>query len=87
MAALMAVSEMPELLTLTDDVSNDYVFARVGFESPRPGAVKAPSKATVASAAFNLPVRLLATVASNSLISPAAKALRGLLTLLVTFRN
>ena len=69
-AALMAVNEMPELLTLTDNVSNDYVSVRIGSESLHPGVVKSSTReTTAASVVFSLPVRSrIAATASNFLL-------------------
>ena len=87
-AALMAVNEVPELLTLTDNVSNDYVSVRIGTESPRQGVVKDQTRqVTAAPVVFNLPVRLRVATACNFLFSTPARSPRGLLLLLVTQRK
>jgi len=87
-AALMAVNEVPELLTLTDNVSNDYVSVRTETESPRHRLVKERTRQlTATSVIFNAPVRLRAATACNFLFSSTAKSPRSLLLLLVTQRN
>jgi len=87
-AALMAVNEVPELLTLTDNVTNDYVSVRVERVSPHFRVVKDPAyQLTAASAVFSLPVRLRVATASNFLFSSTAKSPRSLLFLLVTQRT
>jgi hypothetical protein len=87
-AAMMAVNEFPELLTLTDNTSNDYVSVRIGYERARPGVVKDPvPQATAAPLVFTAPVGLCVTAASDFLRSSTAKSPRSLLLLLVTHRN
>ena len=87
-AALMAVNEIPELLTLTDNVTNDYVSVRAETENPRNGVVKQPTcQRTDGSVVFNPAVRLRVATACNFLFSSTAKSPRSLLLLLVTQRN
>jgi len=86
-AVLMAFSEFPELLTLTDNVTNDYTL-RIGSERPHAGVVKdSRREATAPPVVPGLPVRLRVATIANFLHSPAAKSPRGLLLLLVTQRN
>jgi hypothetical protein len=87
-AALMAVNEVPELLTLTDNVSNDYVSVRAETESPRRDVIKDSTRhLTVAPMVSNPTVRLRVATACNFLFSLTAKSPRSLLLLLVTQRN
>ncbi len=87
-AALMAVNEVPELLTLTDDVTNDFVSVRAERVSPHFRVVKDPARQLAAApVVFNLPVRLRVATASNFLVSSTAKSPRSLLLLLVTQRT
>jgi hypothetical protein len=88
MAVMMAFNEFPELLTLTDNVTNDYVSARSRSDTSRQiVAQKSPGQLTAVPAVFNPPVRLRVAAASNFLLSTAAKAPGSLLLLLVTRRT
>jgi hypothetical protein len=87
-AALMAVNEVPELLTLTDNVTNDFISVRVERVGPHYGVVKDPARQLLAvPSVFNLPVRLHIATASNFLLSSTAKSPRSLLLFLVTQRT
>jgi hypothetical protein len=88
MAAMMAFNEFPELLTLTDNVTNDYVSVRSRSESSHQIVVqKSSGQLTAVPAVFNAPVQLRVAAASNFLISATAKSPRSLLLLLVTQRT
>ena len=87
-AAMMAANEFPELLTLTDNVSNDYVTVCTRAESAPQVAIKRPAgQLTAAPVALCPPVGLRLAAASNFLISSTAKSPRSLLLLLVTQRT
>jgi hypothetical protein len=88
MAAMMAFNEFPELLTLTDNVTNDYVSVRSRSESSHQIVVQeSTDQLTAVPMVFNPPVQLRVAADSNFLLSPAAKSPGGLLLLLVTQRT
>jgi hypothetical protein len=88
MAAMMALNEFPELLTLTDNTTNDYVSVQRRSDSSHQIVVqRSAAQLTAAPAVFNPPVQLQVLAASNFLLSPAAKSPGGLLLLLVTQRT
>lgn len=88
MAALMAANEFPELLTLTDNTSNDYLSVRTRGENGPHVIVKRPSGQFRAEPVlFRPPAQSRVAAASNFLISSTAKSPRSLLLLLVTQRT
>jgi hypothetical protein len=88
LAALMAAHELPEILTLTDNTSNDYVSVRAGSQSLLQGVLKQSKRQLpVASVALSLPARLPLATAFNLLFSTGVKSARTLLSLLVTQRK
>jgi len=85
---LMAFSEVPEILTLTDNVSNDCESVRVAHRTSHPGLIKDPTRqAAPAHAFFSASNEDRDTSAHNFLRSPSAKAARSLLLLLVSQRK
>ena len=88
MAAMMAVNEFPELLTLTDNTSNDYVTARTGGENVHNLLLRRPAgQQTAGCVEVSPPARLRGMRDPNFLVSPTAKSPRGLLLHLVTRRT
>jgi len=88
MAAMMAANEFPELLTLTDNTTNDYVSVQRRSDNSQQIVIqRSTTQLTAVPVAFNPPVGLLVTADSNFLLSPAAKSPGGLLLLLVTQRT
>jgi len=88
MATMMALNEFPELLTLTDNVSNDYVSVRIQSEISHHYVAKDfGNQPTAVPVIFNPPVQMRVAAASNFLLSPEAKAPGSLLLLLVTQRT
>ena len=85
---LMAFSEVPELLSLTDNVSNDCESVRVAHLTSNSGVIKDPTRqATSAHTLFSASVEDRDTSTHNFLRSPSAKAARSLLLLLVSQRK
>jgi len=88
MAAMMAVNEFPELLTLTDNTSNDYVTVRTGGENAHHVFLKRTAgQQTTGRVELSSPARLHVALDPNFVVSPTAKSPRGLLMLLVTQRT
>jgi hypothetical protein len=88
MAAIMAANELPELLSLTDNTTNDYVFVRSQSHGQPPVVVKdLAGQLTAAPVVFSLPVRLRAAADSSFLRSPTAKSPNILLLLLAMQRT
>jgi hypothetical protein len=86
--ALMTVSEAPEILTLTDDASNDYLSISIGRVSPRTSIVKdATDRAISPHVLFGVPSGERDVAAHSFLLSRSSKSPRSLLLLLVTQRN
>ena len=88
LAAMMAFNELPELLTLTDNVNNDYVSVRSRSESPHHIVVqKSKGQLAAVPVVFSPPVQLRVAADSKFLLSATAKSQRSLLLLLVTQRT
>ena len=86
--ALMAVSEAPEILTLTDNASNDYLSVRIGRVSPRTSIVKdATHEATSPHVLFGAPYGERDVAAHSFLLSRSSTSPLSLLLLLVTHRK
>jgi hypothetical protein len=86
MAAMMAANEFPELLTLTDNTTNDYVSV-LSQSNGQPPIRDPAGQLTAAAVVFNLPARLRAAADSGFLLSPTAKSPNRLLQLLATQRT
>lgn len=88
MAAMMAANEFPELVTLTDNTTNDYVSVLRQSNDQPPIVIRDPTgQLTAAAVVFNLPARLRAAADSSFLLSPTAKSPNRLLQLLATQRT
>lgn len=88
MVAMMAANEFPELLTLIDNTTNDYVSVRSQSQGRPPVVIKDPTGLlTAAPVVFSLPVRLRTAADSSFLRSPNAKSPNRLLQLLATQRT
>jgi len=88
MAAMMALNEVPELLTLTDNTTNDYVSVQKRSDSSHQVVVqRSAAQVTATPAVVHPPIQSEVLAASNFLLSPAAKSPGGLLLLLVTQRT
>ena len=83
---LMAGSEAPEILTLSDDVSNDCELVQVTCPSARKCAVMGPTrKLTPGHVLPSDPV--MGDAVAHRLMSPSLRSSRSLLLLLVTQRK
>jgi hypothetical protein len=86
--ALMAISEAPEILTLTDNVTNDYVTVQSGQAIPARGTIKNTTHHVIpADVVFSVPFDVRDSLAHNFLRSASSKAPRSLLLLLVSQRR
>jgi len=86
--ALMAVSEAPEILTLTDNTSNDYLSVQIRRVSPRTSLVKdVTHEATSPHVLFGAPYGERDVAAHSFLLSRSSTSPRSLLFLLVTQRK
>jgi hypothetical protein len=85
---LMAFSELPEILALTDNVNNDCESVHIARGFSHSCVVKDPTRqATTAQGLFNVSADGRETSAHNFLRSFSAKAPRSLLLLLVSQRK
>jgi hypothetical protein len=83
---LMAVSEAPEILTLSDNVSNDCETVEITRPSARKCAVTdSPRKITPGQPLLSSPA--VGDAVAHELMSPSSRSSRGLLLLLVTQRK
>jgi hypothetical protein len=81
---LMAVSEAPEILTLTDNVANDCESVQIKRVSGNKCLVKASTfKVVLARALFSAPVRA-DLIARSLAVSVSSRSTRSLLLMLVT---
>src|ERR1035437_1560025 len=86
--ALMGVSEAPEILTLTDNASNDYLAVRIERVSARASIVKdATHEATSPHVLFGAPYGDRDVAAHSLLLSRSSTSPRRLFLLLVTQRK
>jgi hypothetical protein len=86
--ALMAISEAPEILTLTDNVTNDYVTVQSGQAIPARDTIKNTTHHVIpADVVFGVPFDVRNSLAHNFLRSASSKAPRSLLLLLVSQRK
>ena len=85
---MMVANEFPELLTLTDNTTNDYLSVRTESNGQRPAVKKdSAGQLTAAPEGFNLTVRLRAATDSSFLLSPTTKSPNRLLQILTTWRT
>ena len=85
---LMTVSEAPEILTLTDNVTNDCESVQIAQHGARKSIVEnATGKTIPAQVLFSISDEDREISAQNFLRSPSAKSPRSLLLLLVSQRK
>jgi hypothetical protein len=88
LATLMAVSEAPEILSLTDDVSNDCESVQIERQSPRRCIVEDSTRqATSSWVLFSLSTRENDALAHNFLLSSSSRSPDSLLLLLTLQRK
>jgi hypothetical protein len=88
LATLMAVSEAPEIFSLTDDVSNDCESVQVERQGPRRCIVEDSTRqATPSLVLFSLSTRENDALAHNFLMSFSSRSPNSLLLLLTLQRK
>lgn len=88
LATLMAVSEAPEIFSLTDDVSNDCESVQVERQSPRRYIVEDSTRqATPSWVLFSLSTGENEALAHNFLLSSSSRSPNNLLLLLTLQRK